>query len=52
MAARVFSDETELAALNAIVHPRVGARVAELVADAGPDDIVVYDVPLLVETNP
>jgi dephospho-CoA kinase len=52
VAARVFSDEEQLNALNAIVHPRVGARVAELVAEAGPDDIVVYDVPLLVETNP
>jgi dephospho-CoA kinase len=52
VAARVFSDEAELAALNAVVHPRVGARVAELVAETGADDIVVYDVPLLVETNP
>ena len=52
VAAIVFSDEQKLAALNAIVHPLVGARVAERLADTGPDDVVVNDVPLLVETNP
>ncbi|WP_375504926.1 dephospho-CoA kinase [uncultured Jatrophihabitans sp.] len=52
MASIVFTDEDKLAALNAIVHPLVGARVAELLAGTGADDIVVNDVPLLVETNP
>ncbi|GAA5052357.1 dephospho-CoA kinase [Thermocatellispora tengchongensis] len=47
----VFSDPDRLAALNAIVHPRVGARVAELQAQAPDDAIVVYDVPLLAENN-
>ncbi|MGD9525506.1 dephospho-CoA kinase [Pseudonocardia sp.] len=37
------------ARLNAIVHPRVRARSAELVAAAPADAIVVQDVPLLVE---
>lgn len=47
----VFSDPERLAALNAIVHPLVAARAAEL-QDAAPDDaIVVYDVPLLVEND-
>lgn len=47
----VFNDETARADLNAIVHPLVGARTTELMAAAPPDAIVVYDVPLLVESN-
>ncbi|MGI8879024.1 MAG: dephospho-CoA kinase [Jatrophihabitans sp.] len=50
LAAVVFADESARVALNAIVHPRVGERSAELMAAAGPGTIVVYDVPLLVET--
>jgi dephospho-CoA kinase len=45
----VFGDETRLAALEAIVHPYVGRRSAELMAAAAPGSVVVYDVPLLVE---
>ena len=37
--------------LNAIVHPLVGCRSAELEAAAGPDAVVVHDVPLLVENG-
>jgi dephospho-CoA kinase len=40
-----------LADLNAIVHPLVGARTAELIAEVDPSGVVVYDVPLLVETG-
>ncbi|MFI8964676.1 dephospho-CoA kinase [Streptomyces sp. NPDC053493] len=47
----VFADPDRLAALNAIVHPLVGARSAELEALAGPDDVVVHDVPLLTENG-
>ncbi|PZG13399.1 dephospho-CoA kinase [Nonomuraea aridisoli] len=47
----VFADSEKLAALNAIVHPLVGERVAELQAQAPDDAILVYDVPLLVENN-
>ncbi|MCF6474800.1 dephospho-CoA kinase [Nonomuraea sp. MG754425] len=49
----VFADSEKLAALNAIVHPLVGERVAELQRAAADDDdtIMVYDVPLLVENN-
>jgi len=47
----VFNDEQARADLNAIVHPLVGRRTAELMAAAAPDAIVVYDVPLLVESN-
>ncbi|OKJ08262.1 dephospho-CoA kinase [Kitasatospora sp. CB01950] len=47
----VFTDPARLAALNAIVHPLVRARSAELEAAAGPDAIVVHDVPLLAENG-
>ncbi|WP_066956765.1 dephospho-CoA kinase, partial [Streptomyces lushanensis] len=47
----VFADQDRLRALNAIVHPLVRARSAELESGAGPDAIVVHDVPLLVENG-
>ncbi|GAA3083192.1 dephospho-CoA kinase [Streptosporangium carneum] len=47
----VFADSDKLASLNAVVHPLVGARVAELQSQADKDAIVVYDVPLLAENN-
>ena len=51
LGARVFSDKTELAALNAITHPLVRAAANALKADAGPGTIVVQDIPLLVESG-
>lgn len=47
----VFADADRLKALNAIVHPRVGERSAELFAAAPADAVVVYDVPLLAENH-
>lgn len=47
----VFSDPEKLRILNAIVHPLVGARSAELESAAGADAIVVHDVPLLAENG-
>jgi dephospho-CoA kinase len=47
----VFSDPDKLAKLNAIVHPRVGARMRELEESAGPGSIVVHDVPLIAENG-
>ena len=47
----MFADADRLAALNAIVHPFVGRRSAEIMAAAPADAVVVYDVPLLVENN-
>ena len=49
IAAIVFADEAARLDLNAIVHPLVGKRSAELMASVSKDAIVVYDVPLLVE---
>ncbi|MBF8194682.1 dephospho-CoA kinase [Nonomuraea sp. K274] len=47
----VFADSEKLAALNSIVHPLVGERVAELQGQSADDAIVVYDVPLLAENK-
>jgi dephospho-CoA kinase len=47
----VFSDLTARRRLEEIVHPRVRARMGEIVAAAPPDAIVVNDVPLLVEAG-
>ena len=51
LAAVVFADPEARERLNAVVHPRVRERTEALVAAAGPDAIVVQDVPLLVETG-
>jgi len=45
----VFADDERRAALEAVVHPYVQRRSAELMAAAPPGAVVVYDVPLLVE---
>src|SRR5215468_167764 len=47
----VFADPAKLEALNKIVHPLVGKRMAELERGAEPDAIVVHDVPLLAENG-
>ncbi|MCX5383087.1 dephospho-CoA kinase [Streptomyces sp. NBC_00083] len=47
----VFSDPEKLATLNKIVHPLVGARSAALESAAGPDSVVIHDVPLLTENG-
>jgi len=54
LGAKVFGDPEQLARLNAIVHPAVRAesqRRFEEAASAGPETVVVYDVPLLVEAR-
>lgn len=47
----VFADEGKRRQLEAIIHPLVGARSAELAAAAGPGAVIVHDIPLLVETG-
>lgn len=47
----VFSDPQSREVLNRIVHPRVRALARDIVRQAGPDAVVVQDVPLLVETG-
>ncbi|HKN98764.1 MAG TPA: dephospho-CoA kinase [Pseudonocardiaceae bacterium] len=51
LAGVVFADDTARDRLNAIVHPKIAARTAELLGAAAPDAIVVHDVPLLVENG-
>lgn len=51
LGALVFADDDKRATLNAIVHPLVRARSVELESAAGEEDIVVHDVPLLVESE-
>lgn len=45
----VFGDEGSRKRLEAIIHPLVIERMAALEAAAGEDDVVVHDIPLLVE---
>jgi dephospho-CoA kinase len=53
LAALVFSDPGAMARLNGIVHPlvRAAATQDEAAAVAAGHDVVVHDVPLLVETG-
>lgn len=51
MGAIVFEDEERRRVLESIIHPRVRRRGAELEAAAGPDAVVVHDIPLLAETG-
>jgi dephospho-CoA kinase len=51
MGAIVFADAEKRRVLEGIIHPRVRERGAELEAAAGPDDVVVHDIPLLAETG-
>ena len=47
----VFGDEAARRKLEAIIHPQVRARAAEIEAAAPADAVVVHDIPLLVETG-
>jgi dephospho-CoA kinase len=47
----VFADPELRTRLNAIIHPRVAGRMAELEREASPGTIVVHDVPLIAENG-
>ena len=48
----VFGDDDALKTLNGIVHPAVGAAIADrLVELVETDEVVVMDIPLLVESG-
>ncbi len=51
LAAKAFVDDQQRAKLNAIVHPLVARRRAEIVAAVSQDEVVVEDIPLLVESQ-
>ena len=47
----VFSDEAARKDLEKIIHPRVQAIFSEAVEDLEHDVILIYEIPLLVETD-
>jgi len=51
LAARAFGDSDKRATLNGIVHPLVARRRAEIIAAVSEDEVVVEDIPLLVESG-
>jgi dephospho-CoA kinase len=54
LAAKAFRDDEARGKLNGIVHPLVGRRRAEIIAEvseASGDAVVVEDIPLLVESG-
>lgn len=51
LAAKAFAAEDQRSRLNAIVHPLVARRRAEIVAAVSEDEVIVEDIPLLVESQ-
>jgi dephospho-CoA kinase len=51
LGAVVFADPERRRALEAIIHPRVRERAAEIEAAAPDGAVVVHDIPLLAETG-
>ena len=49
LANKVFSDESLRKKLESLVHPEVARRVKHIRETISSDDVVIYDVPLLVE---
>jgi len=47
----IFADKTAKADLEAIIHPRVRELFSEVVSDLSQDEILIYEIPLLVETG-
>ena len=47
----IFKDKSAKADLEAIIHPRVRELFFEVVSDLAVDEILIYEIPLLVETG-
>jgi dephospho-CoA kinase len=47
----VFADASARSDLEAIIHPRVRELFSNVVADLAPDETLIYEIPLLVESN-
>ena len=47
----VFADPSARADLEAIILPRVSELFNDVVADLAPDETLIYEIPLLVESN-
>ena len=51
LAERAFADLADRRALEHIVHPLVAEAAAKLFVAARPDQVLVYEIPLLAETD-
>ena len=51
LAALVFGDSEALEKLNAIMHPKIRREAIRQIEGCTTDEIVVYDMPLLIETD-
>ena len=51
LAAFVFKDQQAKKDLEEIIHPRVRDLFLEVVADLAIDEVLIYEIPLLVESN-
>ena len=47
----IFADPSARADLEAIIHPRVRELFSDVVADLAPDETLIYEIPLLVESK-
>jgi len=47
----IFHDDSARKDLEAIIHPRVQALFSEAVEDLDEGDVLIYEIPLLVETG-
>lgn len=47
----VFKDAQQRKKLEAIIHPRVQEALAQKIKTLNPGDVLVYEIPLLVETD-
>jgi dephospho-CoA kinase len=50
LGAIVFANPIELKKLEEIIHPRVSEAFAEIVDESPMDSVVIYQIPILVET--
>jgi dephospho-CoA kinase len=46
----VFANPAELKKLEEIIHPRVSEAFAEIIEESPSDSVVIYQIPILVET--
>jgi len=51
LAHRAFASREQTMALDAIMHPHIRARAESRLSDVPASEVVVYDMPLLVETK-
>ena len=50
LGAIVFANPVELKKLEEIIHPRVSEAFAEIIDESPMDSVVIYQIPILVET--